>query len=344
MRYDHESGFTVIIEDSSQVGEARRAAGAIAAAAELNATDAGRFAILVTEAASNIAKHATRGEVMLRSIRTPGLRGAELVAIDAGPGIPDLDRAQRDGYSTAGSPGAGLGTFSRLATHFDIYTVAGAGTVVLARIEVQNRGPAARRAFDVGIVRAPKRGESECGDDWSMVVDENGRALVAVADGLGHGIAAAEAARRAVQVATEHSAESAGAVVAAIHGALRSTRGAALGVAELSSDRPEVRFAGLGNIAGSIVTPTTSKSLVSHNGIAGHEMRKIQEFPYDWPPDALLILHSDGISGRWDLSRYPGLHRHDPSVVAGVIYRDFSRGRDDALVVVVRTTVEARVS
>jgi anti-sigma regulatory factor (Ser/Thr protein kinase) len=339
MRYDYESGFTVVVEDSSQVGEARRAAAAIAGAAELNETDAGRFAILVTEAATNISKHAGRGEVMLRSIRSPGVRGAELVAIDAGPGIPDLDRAQRDGYSTAGSPGAGLGTFSRLATHFDIHTGAGAGTVLLARIEVLGREPRARRAFDVGVVRAPKRGESECGDDWSVVIDDNGRALVTVADGLGHGIAAAQAARRAVEVATEHAAEAAGAVVAAVHGALRATRGAALAVAELSSDRSGVRYAGLGNISGSIVTPTTSKSLVSHNGIAGHEMRKIQEFQYEWPPDALLILHSDGISGRWDVGKYPGLHRRDPSVVAGVIYRDFSRGRDDSLVVVVRAAV-----
>ena len=97
-----------------------------------------------------------------------------------------------------------------------------------------------------------------------------------------------------------------------------------------------VRYAGLGNISASIVTPRASKSLVSHNGIAGHEMRKIQEFAYDWPQDALLIMHSDGVSARWDLTRYPGLSMRAASVVAGVIYRDFSRGRDDALVVVVR--------
>ena len=89
-------------------------------------------------------------------------------------------------------------------------------------------------------------------------------------------------------------------------------------------------------IAAAIVGLRESRSLMSHNGIAGHEMRKIQEFSYDWPADVLLIVHSDGMSSRWDLSSYPGLIFRSPSVVAGVIYRDYSRGRDDALVVVVR--------
>ena len=167
-------------------------------------------------------------------------------------------------------------------------------------------------------------------------MDETGRATLTVADGLGHGGSAAEASRRAVEIAAEHADEPAGMIVASVHAGLRATRGAALAVAELSSTSSSIRYAGLGNISASIVSPGESRSLVSHNGIAGHEMRKIQEFPYEWPANALLVVHSDGVSGRWDLSRYPGLLFRDPSVVAGVIYRDYSRGRDDALIVVVR--------
>ena len=336
MRPDHASGFTVAIDESSQVGEARRSAAAVAVQAGLNETDAGKFALLATEAATNIAKHAGRGEIVLRSIETADVRGAELVAIDNGPGIADLDRALHDGYSTAGSSGAGLGAFSRLATRFDIFTIGGGGTVLAARVEADRADNRRRAAFEIGVVRAAKRGEVECGDDWSFVIDQNGRAMLTVADGLGHGASAAAAARRAVEIAADNSAEPAGMVVARVHAGLRSTRGAALAAAELAVSAASVRFAGLGNISASIVSPRDSRSLVSHNGIAGHEMRKIQEFAYDWPPDALLIMHSDGVSSRWDLSRYPGLATRDPSVVAGVIYRDFSRGRDDALVVVVR--------
>lgn len=337
MRLDSDSGFTVAIDDSSQVGEARRGAGSVATAAGLNDTDAGKFAILVTEAATNIAKHAGRGEIMLRGASTPGRRTVELVAIDSGPGISDIDRALRDGYSTAGSPGAGLGAFSRLATRFDIYSVVGSGTVIAARIDVDQPVKPQASLFDVGVVRSAKRGESECGDDWCMVTNERGSTMLTVADGLGHGQAAAEAARRAIEIAAESAKEPAGMVVAQVHAGLRSTRGAAVAVAELNANGTAVRFAGLGNISASVASPHESKSLVSHNGIAGHEMRKIQEFSYDWPAGALLVMHSDGVSARWDLNKYPGLATRDPSVVAGVIYRDYSRGRDDALVVVVRT-------
>jgi anti-sigma regulatory factor (Ser/Thr protein kinase) len=336
MRYDNDSGFTVAIDDPSRVGEARRAAAGVAASVQLDETDAGKFALLVTEAATNIAKHAGRGEIMLRSIDGRDGRAVELVAIDGGPGIRDLDRALSDGYSTAGTSGAGLGAFSRLATRFDIYSSPGAGTVLAARIEVDRGQSPAARGVDVGVVRAAKRGETECGDDWGIVVDETGRATLTVADGLGHGGSAALASRRAVEIAAEHAADPAGAVVASVHAGLRATRGAALAVAELSSTGSSIRYAGLGNISASVVSPGESRSLVSHNGIAGHEMRKIQEFPYEWPPNALLVVHSDGVSSRWDLSRYPGLLLRDPSVVAGVIYRDYSRGRDDALIVVVR--------
>lgn len=208
--------------------------------------------------------------------------------------------------------------------------------MISARLDADRYAKARSSQFDVGVVRASKRGESECGDDWGFVSNDDGRTTLTVVDGLGHGQAAAEAARRAVEIAAEHSKEAAGMVVAQVHAGLRSTRGAAVAVAELNASGSSVRFAGLGNISASVASPRESKSFVSHSGIAGHEMRKIQEFAYDWPAGALLVMHSDGVSARWDLNKYPGLASRHPSVVAGVIYRDFSRGRDDALVVVVR--------
>lgn len=337
MRLDHESGFAVAIDDSSQIGEARRSATAIALSTGLNDVEAGRVALIATEAATNISKHATRGEIILRSVVGNGICAVDIIAIDAGPGIRDVDRALSDGYSTAGTSGHGLGAMARLATGFDIFTALGQGTVLCARIESDtNSATRTRPAFEVGVVRVPKRGEDECGDDWGIVVSGDGRASLSVADGLGHGVAAAEASRRAVAVAAEHAREEPGMVVAAMHAGLRATRGAAVAVAELNLANESIRYAGLGNISAAIVGSGSSRSLMSHNGIAGHEMRKIQEFQYRWPTDSLFVVHSDGISSRWDLSRYAGLAARHPSVVAGVLYRDFSRGRDDALIVVVR--------
>ena len=332
---DYQSGLSVAIDDPSKVGEARRSANAIAMAIGLSEADAGKFAILASEAATNITKHASHGHLVLRSLGPDGAAGAEVVAIDHGPGIADLNRALSDGYSTAGSSGTGLGAMSRLASVFDIYTTVGSGTVLVARLA--RATPAGRaRHFDVGVVRVAKQGEVACGDDWGIAVDERGRAMVAVADGLGHGQSAADASRRAVDVAVDRSSDQPAMIVAQVHAALRSTRGAALAIAELEMTGTSVRYAGLGNISASLVSPSESKSLVSYGGIAGHEARKIQEFAYDWPAGALLVMHSDGLSGRWDLARYPGLSFRDPSVVAGVLYRDYSRGRDDSLVVVVR--------
>jgi anti-sigma regulatory factor (Ser/Thr protein kinase) len=335
-RLAYESGISIPIDDSSQIGEARRTASSVATAAGLSEVEAGKFAIIGAEAATNISKHATRGEILLRSAGET-VRAVDLIAIDAGPGIRDLEKAFRDGYSTAGSSGAGLGAMARLASAFDVFSAPGVGTVIAARVSGSPIGAPRKATFEVGVARAAKRGERDCGDDWSLAIDDQrGRGVLTLADGLGHGMAAAEASRRAVELAEEHAADPPGHLVLALHRGLRSTRGAAVAVAEFWAREPTLRYAGLGNISAAIVGPHGSKSLVSHNGIAGHEMRKVQEYSYDWPVDALLVMHSDGVSARWDLSRYPGLLLRHPNVVAGVIYRDFSRGRDDALVVVVR--------
>jgi hypothetical protein len=107
-------------------------------------------------------------------------------------------------------------------------------------------------------------------------------------------------------------------------------------VAEMDETRREVRFAGVGNISGIIISSTGNRSLVSHNGTLGYEARRIQEMIYPWPEEAILIMHTDGMTARWDLDNYPGLLKKHPSIIAGVLYRDFKRGTDDVAVVVVR--------
>jgi hypothetical protein len=68
-------------------------------------------------------------------------------------------------------------------------------------------------------------------------------------------------------------------------------------------------------------------------------MRRLQEFTYEWPPSSLIILHSDGLTTHWALDRYAGLASRRPDVIAGVLYRDFRRVRDDATVVVARNGI-----
>jgi hypothetical protein len=168
-----------------------------------------------------------------------------------------------------------------------------------------------------------------------MVTQQAERCLLLVADGLGHGLGAAEAARAVVQTCRQHHTRTPEALLAAAHTAAQGTRGAAVGVAEIDTVTQAVRFAGVGNIAGMVWTATGSHGLASHNGIVGHEMRRRQMFTYPWGPGAVVVLHSDGLQTRWRLEAYPGLARRHPSLIAGVLYRDFTRGRDDVTVLVV---------
>lgn len=329
------------IADASQVGEARRAATALAGRLGFDETERGKAALIATEAATNLLKHAGGGLLILRGLECGRLGGLEVLALDKGPGMADVGRCLADGFSTAGSPGHGLGAIGRLASTFDLDSHVGAGTALLARLWPPathgHRPPSSGAASTLGAVSVPYPGEQECGDAWASR-ERDGRTLLLVVDGLGHGPQAAEAARVAVRVFQERGEQGPEELVRAAHDALRSTRGAALAVAETDPDRGQVRFCGLGNISGTIVPPDggRTQSLMSHNGTAGHEMRKVQGFTQPWPAGASLVLHSDGLSTHWRLDRYPGLATRHPSLIAGVLYRDFNRGRDDATVVVVR--------
>jgi len=323
------------ISETSQAGEARRLAQAIAERVGLDATEAGRVALVVTEAATNLVKHARGGELLIAALADDGSRGVGVLALDRGPGIPNVTQSLGDGFSTAGSAGTGLGAIRRCSTVFDIYS-SPAGTAILARIWSAPRTRPATPRLDVGAISVPIAGETVCGDDWAVVERPSWTALVV--DGLGHGAGAAAAADAAVATFRRYGSGTPTEILERIHTSLRGTRGAAAAVAELDRERRLVRFAGIGNIAGTILVDGTSRSMVSHHGVLGHEVRKIHEFTYPWPEGALVVLNSDGLTSRWDVCRYPGLARRHPTLTAGVLYRDFRRGRDDATVVVVRET------
>jgi anti-sigma regulatory factor (Ser/Thr protein kinase) len=335
------AGTFVAIDDPSGVAEARRRASELGQNLAFGSTAAGHLAIAVTELASNIVKHAQRGRIALRSLGTTGSGGIEVLAMDRGPGIANLAESLRDGHSTAGSSGTGLGALQRLTTGFEIYTQAGKGTVVRVEVWSSNAPVPGPRALLQGAVRAPKSGETACGDDWA-VLSWRGRHALFVVDGLGHGPDAAAAASAAVAAARSASQLAATDLIVAVHDALRPTRGAAAAVAVLDPEKELCTYCGIGNIAASIRSHGATRSMVSHNGILGHQVRKFQDFSYPFPRGALCVAHSDGVSSRWDLATYPGLEQRHPSLVAAVLFRDHGRERDDATVVAVRNAEPGR--
>lgn len=279
---------------------------------------AGKVALIATELSNNLANHAKLGELL---ISTYG-KSLDLLSIDRGPGM-NVHASLEDGYSTAGTPGTGLGAIRRLSDRFDAYSTP-SGTILLAGL-----GPGIQH---VGCVRVAKKGESVCGDAWS-VVERGGVRWIMIADGLGHGLLAAQASEQAVQIFERSRMESVTAVMEEIDAGLRVTRGAAVAVAEIRGD--VVNFSGLGNISGAIHSPGASIHMVSHNGTAGLQTRKPAQFSYVLRPGSTIIMHSDGLHTQWGLERYPGILRRHPAVVAGTLYRDFSRGSDDVTVLVV---------
>ena len=328
---------SLLISDSSQVPGARRAAADLSRRAGFSDTHADKAALIATELGTNLVKHGGGGEMCLQTVRDRiGTDVLEILTLDKGPGMANVLQSLSDGYSTAGSAGTGLGAIRRLSDAFDLYSQPGRGTVVLSRLfSVPSPAVARLKTLELGAVTRSKKGEEVCGDHWSAIA-QRGQWQFLVADGLGHGPLASEAAMQAARLFRTTRNRTLSELLETIHQALRSTRGAAVAIADVDLGQQLVRFAGVGNVAGAVVSPGGTRNMVSLNGTAGVEMRKITEFSYPWPDDALLILHSDGLASHWNLDQYPGLFQRHPTVIAAVLYRDHDRGRDDVTVVVAK--------
>lgn len=332
----------VAVTEASQVAEARRRATGVAETLGFDGTAGGRAAIVATELATNLVKYATGGEMLIGAYEDETGTGVEILALDRGTGIADIADALRDGHSTGGSPGTGLGAVRRQSQAFDIAAWPGRGLAVLARVVGTGSKPSGT-VPGIGIppvprwgaIGVPLRGETVNGDAHCIRPSGDGWTALVV-DGLGHGPLAAQASEAAVRAFRNHEHEAPGSILAAIHAALGHTRGAAASVARYEPGRDTLVFAGIGNVAGAVVTGGAVKRLVSLSGTAGLVARRIQEFEYPFTPRSLLVMCSDGIGTNWSLDAYPGLVEAHPSLVAGVIYRDFARVRDDATVLVVR--------
>jgi len=253
---------------------------------------------------------------LLRSLEDGAVGGIEVLALDRGPGMANINDHLADFYSTADSSGTGLGAIVRLSGFFDIYSVPGRGTALLSRLwpGLQPKNHQGR-GLSIGVVNLPKPGEKKCGDGWAAN-SQPGQNKVLVSDGLGHGPLAAEASDKAVRIFMKNLHLAPAKILEAIHLDLRGTRGAAVAVAEVDLGQRVVLFTGVGNIAGLIFSPQKTKSMVSYNGTAGERVHKIREFTYPWPEGAILIMH-----------------------IAGVLYRDYSRGRDDVTVLVAKSII-----
>ncbi|MFF4536695.1 SpoIIE family protein phosphatase [Streptomyces aureus] len=341
----------VPVHDSTRVRDVRVAAEAAAGHTGLGRDRAAAATLVATELATNLLKHGGGGRILIETVHTdlalPGTgRGPalQMAAIDHGPGIADLAAASRDGFSTTDSLGAGLGTCRRVCDHFEVHTVPGRGTVALARVHAARRDRAGHRSPDTsapvraGGVNIPLAAAEHSGDAWACVRSGD-RVTLLLADGLGHGPAAAEASGAAVAELHRLAHLPPDELLGALHPALRRTRGAAVAVARLDLVDLHLDFAGIGNIGARLRSGDTWSPLLSHPGIVGaHRPARLPRSRLPWTPDSLLVMHSDGLPSRWVPPPHAPLTSWDPAVTAAVITRDSSSAarpaRDDTTVAV----------
>jgi anti-sigma regulatory factor (Ser/Thr protein kinase) len=321
------------VHEVSQVAAARREAVRLGRSIGFDDEQSGKLAVLVTEAATNLVKHTGGGQLLIRSVRTcpDDPRGLEILSLDRGPGMSIFHRFLADGFSTSGSSGIGLGAMERLADWWDVFSRPGQGTVLAIRLRAAGAG---WKPLEVSGLAVPKQGQSVCGDAWAAFRSPEATWIL-VADGLGHGAGAARASQAAVQAFRQLPSDSPAEIVGRIHHALKATRGAAVAVARLDHRKNRLTFAGVGNLRGIALKERRTQHLVSQNGTAGVAASRIHELHYPFDEETIVIITTDGISSQWTIRDFPGLLRRHPSVISGVVYRDFQRGRDDATVVVV---------
>jgi anti-sigma regulatory factor (Ser/Thr protein kinase) len=320
------------VTEESQVGFARRCVVEICQRISRDETFCGKVAIVITEMARNLVRHGKGGEIVIREVATHA--SLELLALDRGPGMHNTAECLRDGFSTAGTAGTGFGSIKRLSDRFEVFSQPGRGTVVWVRLCALG-ARSASHAFESSGVSIGVEHEEVCGDAWE-VIETPGVLRAMVVDGLGHGLFAEQAAREAVAVFRSQATTSVVSTLKLVDQALTKTRGAAGAIVELCPAKGHITAAGVGNISMRLLNNGESKSFGCDNGTLGTGVPRIREFTQPWMHGSVLVMHSDGVKAHWTLDDYPGLVRRHPGLVAGLLYRDFRRERDDVTVIVVR--------
>lgn len=331
--------YRFLLPDRSYQGLVRSELRKLAESAGFKGHRLGEIEIIIAELTSNLVKHATKGGMVLASALKEYGGGFELIAIDNGPGIKRLAKMMEDGQSTKSTLGQGLGAIRRLSDVFDMYSLSGWGTIVLSRSWLKKEQRLPLDAFEVNGICIPKQDEHKCGDAWQVWQDEK-NIKVTVIDGLGHGASAHTAAMLGVETIALHPANNPMDELRRMHDSLKKTRGAVANIAHIDRRNKQLSYCGVGNISMKVLSPGASKGCFSYNGIVGHILpASLNNHQLQWNEKTdVLIMHSDGISGRWDLNKYPGILSHHGTIISAVIYKDHNRGTDDSTVIVGKIT------
>lgn len=326
-----------IASDRSYYAIIKKEAHAMAVAAEFDSKRIAEMDIVIAEMTSNLFKYAKDGgEILIGHFDDQRGEFLEIICIDNGPGVGEPNRMMDDGFSTRDTLGHGLGSIKRLSDNFDLYSQKGWGTIVLSRIYKQAPQKKNKKAITINAVVVAKPGETLSGDGCYLKNSGN-RYKFIVADGLGHGPEANNAMNAAINSFKICPYDSPCDIIRYMHHDVRKTRGLVATVGLIDVGQSIVRIAGVGNISAKLMGPFLSKTHLAYNGIIGHnipntmnnQVLKFSDFNQ-------LVLCSDGIRSRWDLSKLAGIGRCDASIQAAALYKDLGRQTDDMSVVIIK--------
>lgn len=297
----------------------------------------GKLQIVVAELVSNLLKFGERNrELLWKTVLHKGEAGIEILALDKGPGIGSVSQALEDGFSTSSTAGEGLGAIQRQSDFFELYSQPGQGTVVLSRLFANEAFSQRGRPFHFAALSVAKPSEKLCGDGYFIEYEPERQLFnVLILDGLGHGVGAYEAAQAALEAYAALPKDSPNHILREIHQQIKKTRGAVAMALKYNFKEEVLSYCGVGNIAGKTMSYNTVKNFSSFNGIVGHVMSsRIHDQEITWERGNLLLIHSDGLISRWDMTKYVQIQKYDPAILAACLYRDFSRGNDDTTIIV----------
>lgn len=120
---------SVVIAHPTDIARARRQVRALAQATGFDPIDCERLSLAIMELGSNLLRYAERGHLSVRRVDGEAVTGIEILSVDHGPGIVDIDQALQDGFSTGGGLGSGLPGVRRLMDTFEI-TSSPEGTMI----------------------------------------------------------------------------------------------------------------------------------------------------------------------------------------------------------------------
>lgn len=303
--------------------------------------------LIVSEMTSNIIKHAKGGEIHYRTDDDKRHKPVfEIVCVDKGPGMTDLKLMQKDGFSTAGTLGHGLGAIKRLSDISQIYSIPGWGTILYAKIHTEDSAPARTGQLDVEVrafcVNKPR--ETVCGDGYRIRRSRTG-VSVFFGDGLGHGVEAKAAVDAAGDFFMTCDEDSPVEILRQMHERVRRTRGLVASIAVFDKTNSALRICGVGNTVVRVYNGLEVKNYMSFNGTIGLNIpNSLRDSTFDLVKNQHLIMTSDGIRSRWSIGQYPSILKYDSTILAAAIYRDNFRGNDDASVLVAKVNKYERNS